>query len=455
MNNNYSGVKNMADVPKILLNKKTNTENMRNKVDIKIRRESEIRIFYIPCFNKISKENYKNTVLNKEAFDSIKGERVRVKDIVNKCSDLNIDNVGIWAFKEGKINNYHYNNMNSGDIILFLIKDKDGYQCIDSIGYIGNLFKDNMLGSKLWNDESYKNFVVINELIKLNKPFKLSLKRKSCASLEEVPIEIFHSAYEMFRQWNLNKKDKKNKLLPEKYIEEVDFITKLINVNGGSKLYGEICDSKDDFINETEILYCDMEEDILKMDIANIKCLDANISIRKSNEEEKDIIITNNRIKRTSNNIDNKLSQKSKNHLGMIGEEYIYMLLKYKKLLDLLGLEIDDIDSVEWYNQSYKITDDKWEDKSVGKGHDIKVNTKDKSIYIEVKTSFNDIKYYNVTRNELITNAKLGDDYYIVKVMNMKYYDSDLKNPNIIVIKNPLNIFLNDLSKIKEISLYL
>lgn len=460
----HGGPRKNAGRPKNSTNTGRNTEDLTKKLSEDTRMYNEVNIFYVPCFNEISKGNYDNTVIDRHC--SINSEQ-RVKDIINQNTDLNVSDVGVWAFKEGKINNRHYNNMMSGDIVLFLIKDEEGYQCIDSIAYIGDLFKDETLGEKLWGDSDYKNLLLIDKLVKLKNPLRLSIKRKSIVSVEGIPTEVFHSAYEMFRQWNLNKKDEKNKFLPEKHIEESEFIDKILKAQGADILYNNINNydyeynakqNSNGLINETEEAVFSIEDSIMNLNIAKLENeIEANISLYENDTTENELSMSKKRNKESKNTTQDKLSKKAKYYLGMQGEQYIYSILKNNNanLLNVLEIEKDEIESIEWYNENYNIEDENWQDKSVGRGHDIKVNSKKRTIFIEVKTSYNNITYYNITRNELVANAKFKDNYYVIKINNIKYYDNDSKRPDITVLNNPLDIFLNDLAKIRELSLYI
>lgn len=65
-----------------------------------------MKIFYIPITNKISLENYKNTIIKRVNFEN--------KDITDIA-----DNCGVWGFKDGESNERTYENIDIGDIVFF------------------------------------------------------------------------------------------------------------------------------------------------------------------------------------------------------------------------------------------------------------------------------------------------------------------------------------------------
>lgn len=161
-------------------------------------------------------------------------------------------------------------------------------------------------------------------------------------------------------------------------------------------------------------------------------------------------------MKTTKKKLNHELSETTRYHLGMCGEKLLYKLLigNNVELLSGLGLIQHNIKHVNWYNELYNKSDNNWDDKSVGKGHDIQIITDEKTLYLEIKTSFNDIKYYDLTINEVALNNKYKDYYYVIKISNMKYLKSHPNKINVKIIKNPLVVF-NNSNIIRSISLNL
>lgn len=197
------------------------------------------------------------------------------------------------------------------------------------------------------------------------------------------------------------------------------------------------------------------------LNVNSIENLDTTITVYENNISNKK---TSNKRKRNNNSIldaDNEkgLTNLEIYQLGISGELFVYRLLfnKNEELINGLGLKNVDID-IDWYNKSYSINDENWEDQSMYKGHDIKINADGKSIYLEIKTSIENINYYTLTKNESEKNIKAQDDYYVIKINNMKYYNSTLHKPDIRIIKNPLKmagIYLCKVNNLRDISIYL
>jgi len=151
----------------------------------------------------------------------------------------------------------------------------------------------------------------------------------------------------------------------------------------------------------------------------------------------------------------NSFTQEQCFQLGWSGEAYVTKLLKQevKSFLDQLNMEAGEkITKITSFNEGYA-KDPSWEDKSVGQGYDILVETNKRKIRLEVKTSFNDVSYYSATTNELRAMADSGKDYYLVKVDNFKNISTSGKSPAITIIQNPIEA-LKSVDQIKDITLY-
>lgn len=158
-----------------------------------------------------------------------------------------------------------------------------------------------------------------------------------------------------------------------------------------------------------------------------------------------------------SENNDDEISKDAKYHLGICGEQLIHMLLEEKdeELFNELGLKATNKPTLEWYNEPYTKDDKDWKDKSIGKGHDIKVIAKDKTLYLEVKTSYSSTNFYELTSNEIKANYDYKDNYYVIKIMNMKYVNSNnKKKPIITVIQNPLKLVPDTINLVKNINFF-
>lgn len=150
----------------------------------------------------------------------------------------------------------------------------------------------------------------------------------------------------------------------------------------------------------------------------------------------------------------NEMSDKTKFDIGWRGEEYIYKLIynNEKLLLDELDFSYDEeIKSIDWFNCGFR-KDPSWEDKSKGKGCDIEVKTNLRNIKIEVKTSWDNINYYTVTTNELISMDKNEENYFLTKINKFYNSVSNSAKPKLTVINNPITLIKN-LDNIKTIML--
>ncbi len=139
-------------------------------------------------------------------------------------------------------------------------------------------------------------------------------------------------------------------------------------------------------------------------------------------------------------------------NIGWLGEKYIYMLLlnHNEELLKKIMMKKKSYNIV-WFNEGFE-TADNWEDKSVGEGCDLIVETENDTIMIEVKTSKKDGKLFTMTHNEMITMQEMGDRYFILKV---NWIEKLLHNqsPELIVYTNPFATIFKP-AQIKEATFY-
>lgn len=198
-----------------------------------------------------------------------------------------------------------------------------------------------------------------------------------------------------------------------------------------------------------------------------------NIDIQNTNDNFKIINLkentTNKRKKKTikrnyqknneeKNKITEYLSDKDKYHLGVQGELYVYKLLKEKnksllKELDLLNEDIEVI----CYNEKYKRYEN-WQDQSINKGHDILIKSRknNEEIYLEIKTSIDDTKFYSMSGNELRFSKEKGNKYYIIKITNFTDINEEQNKSKVkfYIIQNPYQLIEKG-ENIKEVSIYL
>lgn len=147
-----------------------------------------------------------------------------------------------------------------------------------------------------------------------------------------------------------------------------------------------------------------------------------------------------------------EISDKQKSNLGIKGETYLYKCLKLKKTELMKKLEIDNYKDILFYNIDYDKTN---EDKSVGHGCDIEIILNNgQHLYIEVKTSLENIEYYTMTHNEYKCNYENQDNYFIIKVNNFKYLNKAEDKIIVTIIKNPYKIFMENIEILKEIVFY-
>ena len=153
----------------------------------------------------------------------------------------------------------------------------------------------------------------------------------------------------------------------------------------------------------------------------------------------------------------NKLLNEAQcNKLGWLGEQYIKELLSNLEsdIRNHIKLEKNEtISDVVWFNEGCSFNAD-WIDQSVGHGCDIELTTnKDRKIMVEVKSSLSNTPFFSATNNELLTMAENKNNYYLIKVENVKaLYEN--KKPSIVIVKNPIRL-LENLRNIKDISFYL
>lgn len=135
--------------------------------------------------------------------------------------------------------------------------------------------------------------------------------------------------------------------------------------------------------------------------------------------------------------------------LGWLGELYVYKLLgsRDEDLLDKLKIHNKDSYDVVWHNEG-AIENEKWDDKSVGKGCDIELVVNKKRIYIEVKTSKRKNGLFVMTSNEMQKMHDEDDRYYIIKI---DWLERLLKNesPEMYVFSSPYKLFFKP-EKMKE-----
>ncbi len=158
--------------------------------------------------------------------------------------------------------------------------------------------------------------------------------------------------------------------------------------------------------------------------------------------------------KKASKESDKNSSSYTKEQLqkiGWLGEKYIYMLLLHnKKLLQKLYINTNEY-NVQWFNKGFE-NDDNWEDKSIGEGCDLVVETENQRVLIEVKTSKKDGRIFTMTHNEMLQMQIEKESYYIFK-LNWAERLLLNKSPELIVYENPYETIFKP-SHIKEATFY-
>ena len=155
---------------------------------------------------------------------------------------------------------------------------------------------------------------------------------------------------------------------------------------------------------------------------------------------------------KTKNKVE--LTDLSKSKLGIEGEKYVYknLCLEKSKLLETLNINKKDIKNIIFYNINYDILK---EDLSVGHGCDIEIILKtNEHIYLEVKTSYENLDSYSMTYNEFKCNKENQDNYYVIKLSKFKYIKKDESKINMTVIKNPYKIFMENAEILKTITFF-
>jgi site-specific recombinase XerD len=304
---------------------------------------------------------------------------------------------------------------------------------------------------------------------RLGDYLKIKLNRKKLHGSNIVKSSILHDIIKKYGaplSWSKYKKyaeDNDYKVAFDRYKEQYIMLKKmeqqgsidLIKINN---LYEEDTELDNDILDMNK-------EDVIFNFIIDKEFI--NFQISKFNGDKlkkKKTKGYNNEHQNNENNNENKddenddgIPKEARYHLGICGEQLIYILLHDKDvdLLNELGLKVTDKISLDWYNKSYKLGDKDWKDKSIGEGHDIKIIGKDKILYLEIKTSYNPINYYELTSNEIKANYDYKDNYYVIKIKNMKYVNNnDDKMPIITVIQNPLNLASDNINLIKNISFF-
>ena len=193
------------------------------------------------------------------------------------------------------------------------------------------------------------------------------------------------------------------------------------------------------------------EEEIEKLEVP--EKIEGNCKI--GNYEKKELARkkenVNKKVK-TKNKVE--LTDLSKSKLGIEGEKYVYknLCLEKSKLLETLNINKKDIKNIIFYNINYDILK---EDLSVGHGCDIEIILKtNEHIYLEVKTSYENLDSYSMTYNEFKCNKENQDNYYVIKLSKFKYIKKDESKINMTVIKNPYKIFMENAEILKTITFF-
>lgn len=400
------------------------------------------KVWYIPVRSKQTIENYRNTVLDRRTFDG------------------NVLNVSYWGVRLGDKNEKNFESMSVEDFVCFITRDNEGYEVIDSIGVLSAKYADLTIGETNWNDADFELIVEFESVFVLENKLRLTFKREKLSNiLPNVPNEIFHNGYEMFRQWILNERLTRTKLGP-KLIEEEELIRIIKNHCGGTylKVKKDVSSVIKENKNRLEVAKVDLNtlvEDLFDKLNQKETRLPNSVSVITRKQEEGD---GKKSLSEKSNESDkgvDLLSKKNQKLLGLMGEEYIFNLLNKSnaELFAELGIKNpDDVLNVEWDNNGYKEDTADYIDKSLG--HDIRVITKSKTFKLEIKTSFNNAGYYSISRNELKEMAIYAEDYYVVKV---NYLSKLIKGgvPTVVLENFPIANIIENLNRVKSMEVYI
>lgn len=394
------------------------------------------KIWYTPVRSSDSLNHYEDTILNQRTYNHVALES------------------SYWAFNPGPKNQANVDAINPGDYMCFILRDDEGYEILDSIAIVSSKYSSPQDSLKFWGDAQYELIIKFDSVFVLSNKLRLTYKRSKLNNiLPNVPSQIFHNGYEMFRQWILNERVSSNKLGP-KLIEEDSLVDIIKQTCGGA--YTNTGTHVHSSETDKDLLGADTTlEDFLTWSASGISLPNEAPTVTVRDYALKDGNLALNNKSSSNNKTAIPLNKQTQKCIGLTGEYYIYQLLisKNSNLLSSLGIaNIDEILSIDWSNLGCEKDMKNFEDLSLG--HDITITLKNRVLNLEVKTSFYNIGYYSITRNELKEMAMYKENYFVVKVN----YLSRLKDgtaPEIIIENFPIAHVIENLNRVKSMDIYL
>lgn len=138
--------------------------------------------------------------------------------------------------------------------------------------------------------------------------------------------------------------------------------------------------------------------------------------------------------------------------VGLTGENIFYRLCCEGKFQDDIKrkLGLNGVIECNWYNKEIDLNDKNYQDKSVGHGHDMKIADSIKKVFeVEIKTSYNKMQVFTLTRNELKEMSRTQNVYVLVLI------DKISSTPRIRFLSNFKDLFSKELSNMaKELPIY-
>lgn len=383
-----------------------------------------MNIFLQPA-GENSKDQLQATILRKENLENLK--KYLTLEQYNELKNIFPNKeLNMWGIIVNKKNVWE--QMNKEDVVLFY-RNKSFF--ITSI--IKYKIHNSQLSFKIWGankkGESWEYIYFLDNVQNINIPLE-DFKKVTGYRFSHV-------------QGTMRVKDEN----VEKILDKYDDYLKLDYIKNR---YYE---------NQTKIR--ELEKRIDNIDIQNTKDNFKIINLKESQNNKKNKKVTNKNYHKNNeerNKTTEYLSDKYKYHLGVQGELYVSKLLKErnKYLLKEINLLNQDIEVI-CYNEGYN-KDENWQDKSIDKGHDILLKSKkdNEEIYLEIKTSIDDTRFFSMTGNELKFAREKGNKYYIIKITSFTDINKEQQNSKLrfYVIQNPYQLIEKG-ENIKEVSMYL
>ncbi|MDU6855079.1 MAG: hypothetical protein ACLSH8_15560 [Zhenhengia sp.] len=393
------------------------------------------KIFYTPVRSKESLVHYEDTILNQRTHTGVSL------------------GASYWAFNPGPKNQSTVDSMSIGDYMFFILRDSEGYEYLDSIAVLAEKDTSIEKSQKFWGDDQYELIIKFDSVFVLKNKLRLSYKRSKLTNiLPNVPSNLYHNGYEMFRQWIMNERLTSNKLGP-KLIEEDAFVNIIQETCGGTYINDDVPDDASSAPDADTIKTA--LNDFFKWSASSfsLPSRDPNVTIRGYGANDGNLSLSNK--SSSGNHISTSLNKTTQKCIGLTGEQYVYQLLVNKSpaLLSSLGIaDADDIKDINWSNLGCSQNMENFNDLSLG--HDISITLKDRILHLEVKTSFYNSGYYSMTRNELKEMAVYKENYFMVKINHLsKLKDGD--TPEIIIENFPIANIIENLNRVKSMEIYL